>query len=67
VAIGDITQFRRQREGDEEVGNWQQQFLLAREPPLGGVVLASRAVAVAAGMVAVAQCAAGRAGVEVAA
>src|SRR5215213_311482 len=67
VAVGDITQLAGQCEGDQEVGHWQQQLLLASEPALGSVVLAGRAVAVAAGVVAVARGATGRAAVEVAA
>jgi hypothetical protein len=67
VRAGQLAQRWRQREGDQEVGHQQQQFLLPREPGLGGVVLAGRAVAVAVGMVTVALGTAGRADVELAA
>jgi len=51
----------------QEVGDRQQQRLLLGEPGLGGFLLAGRAVAVATGVVAVANELTGRAGVDVAA
>src|SRR5439155_21473032 len=55
VAVGDVAQFGGQGEGDQEVRDWQQQLLLPRQPGLGGVLLASRTVASAARVIAVAR------------
>jgi hypothetical protein len=67
VAASDWAQSGREGEGEHEVRDRQEQVLLGLEPLLGSVVLAFRAVAVAAGMVAVAQLVALGTGVELSA
>src|SRR5262249_60113470 len=49
VAAGHRAQLRRQREGDQEVGARQQAIELVLEPGPGLVLLATRAMPVAAG------------------
>src|SRR5687768_15475905 len=65
MAAREVTQGRRQREGEQEVRNWQQQLLLAHQPGLSSMLLASWTVAILAGVVAVAGGATGRTGIDV--
>ena len=61
VLAGNLAQFRWKREGQQEVRDAQEQSLLHFQPVLGLLVLAFGAVAVAAGVIAVADFTAGRA------
>ena len=56
-----------EREGDQKVGDRQQQGLLLRQPGLGRALLAGRTVAVATGVVAIASSRTGRTAVDMAA
>jgi hypothetical protein len=58
VAAGECSQFGRQGEGEQEVGDGQEQVALRLQPFLRVTVLTLGAVAVAAGMVQVARLAA---------
>jgi len=66
VTAGERTQGSRDGEGEHEVRDRQQKILLFLQPFLGFVVLAFRAVTVAAGVVAVLGLVALRAGVGLA-
>ena len=50
MAPGQGAQFRGQREGDQEVGAWQQRLSLALDPALALEVLAVRAASMSAGV-----------------
>jgi len=67
VCSSDGTQFGGQREGDQEVGNRQEQRVLRGEPGLGSVLLAGWTMPVATGVIAVAGELTGRAAVDMAA
>src|SRR3954447_5918028 len=54
VLAGKRAQTSGQREGDQKVWHWQQYVLLVGQPGLAGILLTGRAVAIAAGMVAIA-------------
>jgi len=58
MAASQWAQRSRQGEGEHEIGNGQEQILLCLQPFLGSLVLAFGAVAVAAGVIAVAHFAA---------
>jgi hypothetical protein len=53
VLAGDLAELGREGEGQQEVGNRQEQFPLQLEPVFGSFLLAFGAVAVTAGVVAV--------------
>jgi len=67
VLAGDLAQFRREGEGQQEVRDAQKQTLLGFQPVLGLLVLALGAMAVAAGVIAVTDFSAGRAGKDLSA
>jgi len=66
VTAGEWAQGSRDGEGEHEVRDWQQKILLFLQPFLGFIVLAFRAVTVAARVVAVLGLVALRAGVDLA-
>jgi hypothetical protein len=53
VTAGDLSEFRRQGEGDQKVRHRQEQILLLLQPLLASRVLAFGTVAVLAGVIAV--------------
>jgi hypothetical protein len=63
VAAGECAQGSRNGESEHEVRHWQQEVLLLLQPFLGLVVLAFGTVAIAAGVVAVLDLVALRAGI----
>jgi hypothetical protein len=66
VTAGEWAQGSRDGEGEHEVRDWQQKILLLLQPFLGFIVLAFRAVTVAARVVAVLGLVALRAGEDLA-